>query len=430
MYRSLLLLLALALGGLSSVRAELTIEVTGGVEGAQPIAVVPFGAAQGLAPPVDVAAVIAADLARTGRFRAMPTREMLTTPHRPEQVDLREWRLLGINSLVIGEVVPGSLAGFQINSVLFDVFSGDQLAALSMPASAAGMRLAAHRLADAIYEELTGQQGVFSTRIAYVTVEAEGDGRRTTLRVADADGHNPQTTVSSREPIMSPAWTPDGRRLAYVSFENGRSNIYLQELASGRRELLASYRGINGSPAFSPDGNRLAMTLSKDGNAEIYVLDLITRELRRLTDHYAIDTEPAFSPDGNTIVFTSDRGGQPQIYRVSSAGGTAERVTFRNDYNARASFAPDGRSLALVTRVDGRFRIARLDLVRNDLQLLSGGPLDESPSFAPNGSMIIYATRHNGRGVLAATSVDGSVTQRLSQEASEVREPAWSPFVE
>ncbi|MBK1702204.1 Tol-Pal system beta propeller repeat protein TolB [Thiococcus pfennigii] len=430
MYRSLLLLLALALGGLSSVRAELTIEVTGGVEGAQPIAVVPFGAAEGLAPPVDIAAVIAADLARTGRFRAMPPREMLTTPHRPEQVDLREWRLLGIDSLVIGEVVPGTSAGFRIDAVLFDVFSGDRLAGLSMPAGAAGMRLAAHRLADAIYEELTGEQGVFSTRIAYVTVEAEGDGRRTTLRVADADGHNPQTIVSSREPIMSPAWTPDGRRLAYVSFENGRSNIYLQELASGRRELLASYRGINGSPAFSPDGNHLAMTLSKDGNAEIYVLDLTTRELRRLTDHYAIDTEPAFSPDGNTVVFTSDRGGQPQIYRVSSGGGTAERVTFQNDYNARASFAPDGRSLALVTRVDGRFRIARLDLARNRLQLLSGGPLDESPSFAPNGSMIIYATRHNGRGVLAATSVDGSVTQRLSQEASDVREPAWSPFVE
>lgn len=430
MYRFLLLLLALALGGLSPVRAELTIEVTGGVEGAQPIAVVPFGAAQGLAPPVDVAAVIAADLARTGRFRAMPTREMLTTPQRPEQVDLREWRLLGMNSLVIGEIVPGTVGGFQINCVLYDVFSGDQLASLSMPASAAGMRLAAHRLADAIYEKLTGQKGVFSTRIAYVTVEAEGDGRRATLRVADADGHNPQTIVSSREPIMSPAWAPDGRRLAYVSFENGRSNIYLQELASGRRELLASYPGINGSPAFSPDGARLAMTLSKDGNADIYVLDLISRELRRLTDHYAIDTEPAFSPDGNTVVFTSDRGGQPQIYRVSSAGGTAERVTFQNDYNARASFAPDGRSLTLVTRAGGGFRIARLDLVRNSLQPLSGGPLDESPSFAPNGSMIIYATEHNGRGVLAATSVDGSVTQRLSQEASDVREPAWSPFVE
>ncbi|AGA89422.1 tol-pal system beta propeller repeat protein TolB [Thioflavicoccus mobilis 8321] len=430
MYRSLLLLLALAVGGLTPAWAELTIEVTGGVEGAQPIAVVPFGSAPSVNPPVDVAAIISADLARTGRFRAMPTREMLTTPHRAEEVDLREWRLLGMNSLVIGEVVPGSVAGFEINCVLFDVFSGDQLLGLSMPASAAGMRLAAHRLADAIYEELTGEKGVFSTRIAYVTVEPEGDGRRTTLRVADADGRNPQTIVSSREPIMSPAWAPDGRRLAYVSFENGRSNIYLQELASGRRELLASYPGINGSPAFSPDGARLAMTLSKDGNAEIYVLDLLTRELRRITDHYAIDTEPAFSPDGNTIVFTSDRGGQPQIYRVAAAGGTAERVTFQNDYNARASFAPDGRSLALVTRAGGRFRVARLDLVRNDLRPLSGGPLDESPSFAPNGSMIIYATLQNGRGVLAATSIDGSVTQRLTQEASDVREPAWSPFID
>jgi len=428
MYRAVVFLLAWVLAG--PVGAELTIEVTGGVEGAQPIAVVPFGVGKNLSPPVDVAAVIAADLARSGRFRTMPAREMLSTPHSAEQVDLRDWQVLGMNNLVVGKVVGGAIGGYQINFTLIDVFSGDQLLGMSMPASAAGMRYAAHRIADAVYEELTGQPGVFSTRIAYVTAQPEGDGQRTTLRVAGADGYNPQTIVSSREPILSPAWSPDGRRIAYVSFENRGSNIYVQDLASGRRELVASYPGINGSPAFSPDGGRLALTLSKDGNPDIYVLDLRTRSLRRLTDHYAIDTEPAWSPDGSELVFTSDRGGQPQIYRIPAAGGAAERLTFQNDYNGRASYAPDGRSLALVTRTNGRFRIAQFDLERKVMRVLSDGPLDESPSFAPNGTMVIYGRVHGGRGVLAATSIDGGVTQRLSREASDVREPAWSPYVE
>lgn len=430
MFRSLLTALLFIFGAIGSAHAQLTIEITGGVEGAQPIAVVPFGASAELRPPVDVAAVIAADLARTGRFRVMPQREMLNQPHRVEDVDLREWRQQGANSLVIGRILPGSVGGFQLDVVLLDVFSGDQLLAISMPASAAGMRHAAHRIADAIFEQLTGQKGVFSTRIAYVTVQDDGGDPRMTLRVSDADGYNPQTIVSSREPLLSPAWSPDGRRMAYVSFERKRSAIYLQELATGRRELLASYPGINGSPAFSPDGNQLAMTLSKDGQPDIYVLNLVNRELRRLTDHHAIDTEPAWSPDGSEIVFTSDRGGQAQIYRIPAVGGEARRVTFQNDYNARAAFAPDGRSLVLVTRVDGRYRIARLDLATNRLRLLSGGPLDESPGFAPNGTMVIFATRHNGRGVLATASTDGAVTQRLTQEWGDVREPAWSPFVE
>lgn len=422
----LLLFLGLSLAS----KGALTIEVTGGVEGAQPIAVVPFDTSPGLNPPTDVGAVIAADLARTGRFRAMPPREMLTTPHRPEDVDLREWRLLGLSSLVIGEIVQGDAAGFEIHFFVFDVFTGDRLLGASMPVSAAGMRHAAHQIADTVYEALTGQPGVFATRIAYVSVESTAEGQSAMLKVADADGHNPQIIVASREPLMSPAWSPDGRRLAYVSFENGRSSIYIQELTSGRRELVASYPGINGSPAFSPDGRQLALTLSKGGNADIYLLDLISRELRRITDHYAIDTEPAWSPDGDEIVFTSDRGGQPQIYRIAVDGGKAQRLTFENTYNADAMYAPDGHSLALVTRINGRFRIARLSLTDNRLELMSAGSLDESPSFAPNGSMIIYATLHNRRGVLAAASVGGAVTQRLSQEVGDVREPAWSPLID
>lgn len=417
----------LALGA-GPAQARLNIEVTGGVEAAQPIAVVPFGVSEGLIPPVDIAAVISADLARTGRFRPLPTRDMLDMPSRHEEVDLRDWSLLGMNSLVIGRVeTEGS--GYRVSFTLYDVFRGDQLASSSLVSTKTGMRNTAHRIADLIYEKLTGQAGVAATRIAYITASGRGEGQTVTLRVADADGYDAQTIVSSGEPIMSPAWSPDGRRLAYVSFENKRTAIYIQELATGRRDLVASHPGINGSPAFSPDGRRLAMTLSKDGNPEIYVLNLVSRELARLTDHFAIDTEPAWSPDGQQIVFTSDRGGSPQIYRMSASGGPAQRISFEGDYNGRASYSPDGRSIVLVTRVSGQFRIGLVDLDRGFTRLLSNGSLDESPSFAPNGSMVIYATIHGGRGILAAASVDGGGNQRLSQDSGEVREPAWSPFM-
>jgi TolB protein len=425
---SLILLLAMTLIG-TTAQAKLTIEITGGVEGAQPIAVVPFGDVDGARPSVDVADVIAADLARSGRFKPMSRREMLVTPHRQEDIDFREWQLLSMNSLVVGEVARNPSGGYMLRYALFDVFSGRKLLSNSLPSTEKGLRHAAHRIADAIYQNLTGEPGVFATRIAYVTSSGRGPGSRVVLRVSDADGYNPQTIVDSADPIMSPAWSPDGRKLAYVSFENRKSAIYVQDLASGRRERIASYDGINGSPEFSPDGRKLAMTLSKGGNPDVYVLDLGTRQLTQLTDHYAIDTEPAWSPDGGHLLFTSDRGGKPQIYRVSAGGGSAQRVTFEGDYNAAASYAPDGRSMVMVSRDGGRFRIVLTDANGASRRQLSSGALDESPGFAPNGSMVIYATQNNGRGVLAAVPINGGAIQRLSQDSGEVREPAWSPLL-
>ncbi len=412
----------------TSAQARLTIEITGGIEGAQPIAVVPFGDLDGARPGLDIADVISADLARSGRFRPMSRREMLAMPHRKEDIDFREWQLLGMNNLVVGEVSPGADGGYTVRFGLFDVFSGNQILNMSLPSTEKGLRHTAHRIADAVYQKLTGDPGVFSTRIAYVTSAGRGDRERVTLRVSDADGYNPQTIVDSADPIMSPAWSPDGRRLAYVSFEDRKSSIYVQELATGQRQRVASFEGINGSPAFSPDGRRLAMTLSKGGNPDIYVLDLGSGALTQITDHYAIDTEPAWAPDGSHLVFTSDRGGKPQIYRVSASGGPAQRVTFEGDYNAAASYSPDGRSLVMISRVGGQFRVVATDASGGGRRLLSNGALDESPSFAPNGSMVIYATQNNGRGVLAVTTIGGGANQRLSQDTGEVREPAWSPL--
>jgi TolB protein len=410
--------------------ARLTIEIAGGAERAQPIAIVPFGAPEGgglLSE--DVAAIIAADLARTGRFRPMPRRDMVAMPHRAEEVELRDWRLLKMDNLVVGEVKLSETGGYDVRFVLFDVFRGDQIAAMTFTSRPSELRYTAHRIADAIYERLTGSPGVAATRLAYVASEGRADNQRVRLLVADADGYNPQTILSSRDPIMSPAWSPDGRRLAYVSFENRQTAIYVQELATGQREQVAGYEGINSSPAWSPDGRKLAITLSKGGNADIYVLDLATRQLSQLTDHFAIDTEPAWSPDGSHIIFTSNRGGNPQIYKVAATGGAATRVTFENDYNARASYAPDGRSILLVTRIGGSFRIGLLDLDTGVTRLLTDGGMDESPSFAPNGAMVIYATLYGGRGILSAVSVDGAVRQRMSQGLDDVREPDWSPVL-
>ncbi len=407
---------------------SLIIEIPEGVEGALPIAVVPFGL-QGAGPSQDVAAIVRGDLERSGRFKPMPVTDMLARPASASEVEFRDWKALDMDYLVVGQITPSGQGSYTIRFWLFDVLKREQLASYSVPTTERDLRAAAHHIADIIYEKLMGQRGAFSTRVAYITsATATGGKQQVRLQVADADGYNPQTIVTSKEPLMSPAWSPDGQRLAYVSFERGRPSVYVQEVFTGKRQKVASYKGINGAPAWSPDGRKLALTLSKDGNPNIYVLDLGRRSLTMLTRHYAIDTEPAWSPDGRYIVFTSDRGGKPQIYRVPAIGGKVERVTFEGDYNARASYSPDGKYLTMVTRQNGQFQIGVLDLENSALRVLSGGRLDESPSFAPNGSMIIYATKIRGKGELAAVSIDGSVRQRLALQAGDVREPVWSPF--
>ncbi|MDH3560675.1 MAG: Tol-Pal system beta propeller repeat protein TolB [Gammaproteobacteria bacterium] len=424
-FRAVLLYLTI---GASAAQAALTIEITQGMEGAMPIAVVPFGwTGSAAAAPENIAAIISSDLSRSGRFEPLPDRDLVAHPTNAEQVQFHNWRMLNVDNLVIGQVTETGAGGYNIQFQLFDVYRGKQLIGQSFPTSHADLRRAAHHISDLIYKELTGEPGAFNTRIAYVTTADRGAQKSYTLLVADSDGYNPQTILHSSQPLMSPAWSSDGKRVAYVSFENKTAEIYIQDVASSTRRKLASFKGINGAPAWSPDGRRLALTLSRDGNPEIYTMDLASLALKRLTSNAAIDTEPAWSPDSRSLVFTSDRGGSPQLYRIAASGGQAQRLTFEGKYNAGADFSPDGRKLAMVHAEGGAYRIAVLDLDTSLLRVLTDGQQDESPSFSPNGSMIIYATGTGNREVLAAVSVDGRFRQRLSLQAGNVREPAWSP---
>lgn len=410
--------------------AQLRIEISQGVSEAVPIAVVPFGYEGRGGAPLDAADLIAGDLQRSGRFAPMARDDMISTPTSAPEINFADWRLLKSDFLVIGRVVEEGLDRYVFRFQVFDVFRGTQLLGYQLPATAANMRAVAHRAADMIFEKLTGVPGAFSTRIAYVSVMRDAERDLYRLVVADADGANPAVIAESSQPLMSPTWSPDARRLAYVSFEGRRSGIYVQELATGERRVVSRNQGINGAPAFSPDGRWLALTLSgEDGNLDIYVSNPATGQKRRLTTNSAIDTEPAWSKDGKDVFFTSDRSGGPQIYRVAADGsGSPQRVTFEGAYNARPRMSPDGKSLALVHNDRGNYRIALLDLERNTTQVLSDGRQDESPSFAPNGSMIIFATRQGGRGVLAAVSTDGRVKQSIASAAGDVREPVWSPY--
>ncbi len=411
-----------------SANAILTIEITKGVEAGMPIAIVPFSWNDGGKPPQALANIIEADLARSGRFDSLPRKDFLSTPHDDSQVKFKDWRLIKAEALVVGKIRQLTGGKYQVQFQLFDVFKGSQLAGYRYTVPAKQLRRVAHQISDIIHEKLTGEPGAFDTRIAYVTMEKTNNGRRFLLRVADSDGFNPKTILESTEPLMSPAWSPDGSRLAYVSFEKRRSMIYVQNVVDGRRTRIADYNGLNSAPAWSPDGKRLALVLSRNGNPEIYVMDLSTKEIRRLTRHHAIDTEPTWSPDGKSIVFTSDRSGKPQIYRMTANGRNVERLTFEGKYNARPMYSADGKMLALVHANKGKYHIAVLYLENRALHILTNTALDESPSFAPNGRMILYATERQGRGVLSAISSDGRVQQLLKFQAGDVREPAWSPF--
>jgi TolB protein len=414
--------------------AQLRIEIVDGVEGAMPIAVAPFAwEASDPAPATTVSEIVSANLRRSGLFDPMAEAQMIERPTRPPEVRFGTWRLLRVDHLVIGRVTDGADGwGYDIEYHLLDVHTGRILLSQALPVSPGDLRFGAHRVSDAIYEALIGIPGAFATRIAYVVVNDIGTGNEQfELVVADADGHNPQTIVRNSQPILSPAWSPDGRKLAYVSFATGRSNIVVQDLFTGQNRVVSSDRGINGAPAWSPDGRQLAVSLSRGGSPDIWLIDAEGNgRPRQLTHHWSINTEPVFSPDGRRIYFTSDRAGRPQIYSMNLNGEDLSRVTHEGRYNARASFANEDRFLAVVhSDGDNDFRIAIHDRETERLRVLSDGRLDESPSFAPNGSMVLYAARYQGRGVLAAVSADGRVRQRLVVSEGDVREPAWSPII-
>ena len=414
----------LALVYVAPVSAQLRLDITEGVKDAVPVAIVPF-AGQPEGGPNDVADVVAGDLRLSGRFAPLDRADIVERPSRASDVRLQDWRLLKADYLVIGEVGPD--AG-TVRFELVNVRTGQQMLAEQLPVSGRTLRAVAHQVSDLVYERLTGIRGVFGTRLAYVAVEGRAPNRNYRLVVSDADGYNPRTIAQSSQPLMSPAWSPDGQNLAYVSFEGGMSAVYVQRLSSGDRRRVSARAGVNGAPAWSPDGSRLALTLSRDGNLDIYVLQLATQALVRITTDEAIDTEAEWSPDGRTIYFTSDRAGNAQIYRVSvDDRSDVQRVTYTNSYNARPRISPDGQALAMVT-LDRGYRIAVMDLKARTLRVLTDGPQDESPSYAPNGAMLVYSTDARGARVLGLVSVDGGSIERLAAERGNVREPAWSPF--
>lgn len=399
--------------------AQLAIEITGAGASRFPVAIPIFENEGAL--PRSITDVVRADLERSGLFNLVD----LGLVALPESVvpDLPGIRSRGADAVLTGTVAAQSDGRYDVRFRLFDTQRQQELGALALRMPPSHYRLTGHRIADFVYEKLTGQPGYFSTRIAYVVKS----GGRYELQVADADGENAQTALVSREPIISPSWAPDGQRLAYVSFEAKKPVVYVHNLPTGQRNVVANFRGSNSAPTWSPDGQRLAVVLTKDGNSQLYVINADGSNARRVMSSSGIDTEPAWSADGAWIYFSSDRGGGAQIYRVPVAGGSAQRVTFEGSYNVTPRLSADGKSMAYITRNDGRFQVAVMDLASRQTNVLTSSSRDESPSFAPNGRMILYSTESGGRGVLSAVSIDGRVKQRLSIQASDVREPAWGP---
>ncbi len=411
--------------------AELVIEITQGIDDPTPISISPFSWSGSQPLPEDVSAIVEADLKRSGLFDVMPKGNMLSKPDRPQNVFFRDWRALGREYLLIARMQPvRGGESVQIDYYLYDIYREKKLMGKQLTASMSGLRDLAHLISDEVFEKLTNIRGAFSTKMFYVSGKVLGGGKYNyQLFVADADGARARLVLNSDEPILSPTWSPDGKQVAYTSFEKGRPAIYRHVLATGKREKLTNFKGINSSPAWSPDGSKLAMTLSKDGSPDIYVLDLATKKFKKVAAHYAIDTEPQWMADGQSLVFTSNRGGQPQIYQVDLSTNAVKRLTFDGNYNARARVMPDGSGLILVHRNNGQFHIARLDLMRSRIHILTNTQLDESPSIAANGSMVMYATKRANQGILAAVSIDGRVKFNLPAQGRDVREPAWSPFI-
>jgi len=411
--------------------AELVVEITKGQADAIPIAIVPFSAADAAAGSFDIAQLVSDDLARSGRFRTTDRKDMIEQPHAGAAISFDDWRRLNNDYIVVGQIHPADADHYSITFELYNVLNHQRLLAYQISANKPGLRLASHQLADMVFEKILGIRGAFATRIAYISVLGALPHKSFRLIVADADGENPHVVMQSNEPLMSPAWSPDGQSLAYVSFENRMPSVYVQMLKSGERRRVSAQAGVNQAPAWSPDGKKLALTLStRDGNLDIYVLDLTTQALTRITDDPGIDTEPQWAKDGQSLYFTSDRAGGPQIYRVGTqVGDKPRRLTFQGSYNARPRLSPDESQLAFVTQEDGGYRIATMDLRgHGDVQVLTKGHFDVSPSYAPNGAEIIYASRDRGRGVLALVSADGRVQERLVSSEGELQEPAWAPF--
>ena len=411
--------------------AQLVVEITKGQAEAIPIAIVPFGSPGAATAPFDVAQLVSSDLARSGRFNTTDRKDMVEQPHTGPAISFDDWRRLNNDYIVVGQVQSVDPDHFNISFELYNVLTRQRMLDYQFTANKPGLRLASHQVADMVFQKILGIRGAFATRIAYISVLGTVPHRQYRLIVADADGENPHVVMQSNEPLMSPAWSPDGQSLAYVSFEERLPSVYVQFLPTGERRRVSARAGVNQAPAWSPDGKKLALTLStRDGNLDVYVLDLATQALTRITDDPGIDTEPQWSKDGQTIYFTSDRAGGPQIYRVGTrSGDKPQRLTFQGSYNARPRLSPDESQLAFVTQEDGGYRIATMDLQgRGEVQVLTKGRSDVSPSYAPNGAEIIYATRDRGRGVLALVSADGRVQERLVSSEGELQEPAWAPF--
>lgn len=413
---------ALALVGASvAAHAQLAIEITGAGANQIPVAIAHFDGESGL--PMGVTDVVRQDLDRSGLFRLVDIGSAPMSESAPP--DFLRLGGAGADAALVGSIVPADPGRYEARFRLYDVARQTGLGGLALRMQPAQYRITGHRIADFVYEKLTGIPGVFSTRIAYVVRSGPNHYE---LRISDADGMNAQTALASREPIISPVWSPDGSQIAYVSFEAKKPIVYVHTLSTGMRRVVANFRGSNSAPTWSPDGQRLAVTLTKDGQSQIYLINADGSGVRRLMSSPSIDTEPSWSADGSVIYFTSDRGGSPQIYRVSAGGGDVQRITFEGTYNVTPRPSPDGKSLAYITRTSGRFQVALMDFASRQSQILTDSSRDESPSFAPNGRMILYATDIGGHGVLAAVSVDGRVKQRLSVQAADVREPAWGPF--